>query len=59
MNFYKSVTDISSHLLFDNSEWATHEADFVINNINGMLLNNKNLEHELASNIIQLKKVNL
>ena len=59
MNFYKSVTDISSHLLFDNSEQATHEAVFVINNINGMLLNNKNLEHELASNIIQLKKVKL
>lgn len=56
MNFYNSVTDISSHLLFDNSEWAVHEADFVINNINNTILNKKNLEHELAANIIQLKK---
>lgn len=55
-SFYSSISNITSQLLFNDSEWAQNEADYVINNINSIIFNKKNLEQELAKNIVQLKK---
>ncbi|MDY3928844.1 MAG: histidine kinase [Clostridia bacterium] len=55
-NFYKSISNITSQLLFNDSEWAQNESDYVINSINSIIFNKKNIEQELAKNIVQLKK---
>ncbi len=55
-NFYDSITDLSTQLLLSNSEWAENEAEYIINNIDNIMLKEKNIEHGFAKNILQLRK---